>query len=192
VARLGATPQTRRGSSRRSRLANAGAAVTAATALALPVVAAGTSEDPAPPIPDAVRDVLHEHEAELAQAKRAERRQRRRARRAERRAHLRWRQVVRLRAAVREQVRLGGASGLERGLLCIHGHEGNWRDTGDPYWGGMQMDRSFMATYGGPFLRAFGPASNWTPAMQVATAERAYLAGRGFGPWPNTRLMCGL
>src|SRR4029078_3259970 len=31
--------------------------------------------------------------------------------------------------------------------LCIHRFEGSWRDSGDPYWGGLQMDRGFMRTY---------------------------------------------
>jgi hypothetical protein len=89
-------------------------------------------------------------------------------------------------------VQLGGANGLEQAFLCIHRFEGEWTDTGDPYWGGVQMDWTFMAQYGAPFLHAYGPASNWTPAMQVVTAERAYLEGRGFAPWPNTARICGL
>jgi hypothetical protein len=107
-------------------------------------------------------------------------------------AHLNWQAVRKLRSAFRLQVRLGGAPGLERGLLCIHGFEGSWGDRGAPYWGGLQMDRSFMATYGREFLRAFGTADRWTPAMQLATAERAYFSGRGFGPWPVSRRRCGL
>ena len=82
--------------------------------------------------------------------------------------------------------------GLEQAFLCVHSFEGSWSDPDPPYWGGLQMDWSFMSTYGAPFLRAFGPASNWTPAMQIAAAERAYLEGRRWGPWPNTSRMCGL
>lgn len=97
-----------------------------------------------------------------------------------------------LRQAFRVQIRLGG-TGIERGLLCIHSFEGAWSaDTGNGYHGGLQMDRSFMASYGAEFLRAFGSAEHWTPAMQLAVAERAYLSGRGFGPWPTSRRMCGL
>lgn len=76
--------------------------------------------------------------------------------------------------------------------LCIHSHEGAWNDTGDPYWGGLQMDWSFMRTYGEHLLRTKGPASNWTPLEQMWVAERAYQSGRGFYPWPNTARMCGL
>lgn len=99
--------------------------------------------------------------------------------------------VVRLRSALRAQVPLG-ASGLERAFLCIHAGEGSWSDPAPPFWGGVQMDRSFMLTYGRIFYRAFGPANNWTPSMQLAVAETAYLSGRGFYPWPNTARACGL
>jgi len=34
-----------------------------------------------------------------------------------------------------------------RAWLCIHRYEGSWRDSGDPYWGGLQMDRGFMHSY---------------------------------------------
>lgn len=96
-----------------------------------------------------------------------------------------------LRHSLHAGIRLG-ASGLERAFLCIHRFEGSWTDRGAPYFGGLQMDGSFMAAYGGPFLSRFGHAGQWTPAMQLATAERAYLSGRGFGPWPNTSRRCGL
>ncbi len=75
---------------------------------------------------------------------------------------------------------------------CIHHYEGAWTDTGAPYFGGLQMDWSFMKSYGGWLLRAKGPANNWTPLEQMWVAERAYRAGRGFYPWPNTARDCGL
>jgi hypothetical protein len=97
-----------------------------------------------------------------------------------------------LKRAVRSSVRLG-ASGLERGFLCIHQFEGAWTSsTGNGYYGGLQFDSSFQSTYGPEFVRAFGSANNWTPAMQLAVAERAYLSGRGYSPWPNTRRNCGI
>jgi hypothetical protein len=116
----------------------------------------------------------------------------RRARANGHRMRARTRQLSAVQRALRATVTLGGASGLERAFLCVHSHEGSWQDPGAPYYGGLQMDSSFMATYGGPYLRAFGTADRWTPAMQIATAERAYLAGRGWSPWPNTARMCGL
>lgn len=76
--------------------------------------------------------------------------------------------------------------------MCIHRHEGSWRDTGDPYWGGLQMDWSFMRSYGASLLYRKGPASNWTWWQQVMVAEKAYRSGRGFYPWPNTARACGL
>lgn len=76
---------------------------------------------------------------------------------------------------------------------CIHGKEGAWNDTGDPYWGGLQMDRTFMTTYGRDMIAKYGGwAHLWTPRDQMIVAERAYDAGRGFNPWPNTARACGL
>lgn len=76
--------------------------------------------------------------------------------------------------------------------LCIHSYEGAWNaNTGNGYYGGLQMDYSFMQTYGGELLRSKGTADNWTPLEQMWVAERAYRT-RGFGPWPNTARHCGL
>lgn len=76
--------------------------------------------------------------------------------------------------------------------MCIHRYEGAWNDPGAPYWGGLQMDLEFQQTYAPWLLRSKGTADHWTPDEQMQTAERAYRSGRGFGPWPNTRRMCGL
>ena len=82
---------------------------------------------------------------------------------------------------------------LVRGFLCIHKGEGAWNaNTGNGYYGGLQMDYSFMRAYGSEYLRAWGPAHNWPPSIQIAVAIRAYLSGRGFYPWPNTARRCGL
>ena len=80
----------------------------------------------------------------------------------------------------------------KRGWLCIHQFEGSWSDSGDPYWGGLQMDRGFMLTYAPPFLLRKGWANRWTPLEQMWVAERAHRSGRGYGPWPNTARSCGL
>src|SRR5262245_52918412 len=75
---------------------------------------------------------------------------------------------------------------------CIHEHEGAWNaNTGNGYFGGLQMDQSFMASYGPEFLARWGTADNWPVWAQLKAAERAYET-RGFGPWPNTSRMCGL
>ncbi len=79
--------------------------------------------------------------------------------------------------------------------MCIHSHEGGWTMTppasGGPYWGGLQMDRDFMNTYGPEYVRMWGYASNWPPFVQVLVAERAFRT-RGYNPWPQTARMCGL
>ncbi|TML55898.1 MAG: hypothetical protein E6G21_00570 [Actinobacteria bacterium] len=79
-----------------------------------------------------------------------------------------------------------------RAWLCIHRYEGSWRDSGDPYWGGLQMDRGFMAGYAPRYLLRRGLADRWSPFEQMWVAERAYRSGRGFHAWPSTARMCGL
>jgi transglycosylase-like protein len=75
---------------------------------------------------------------------------------------------------------------------CIHEHEGAWNsNTGNGYYGGLQMDATFYWTYGPEFARRWGHAGNWPVWAQLIAAERAYLT-RGFGPWPNTARYCGL
>jgi hypothetical protein len=78
-----------------------------------------------------------------------------------------------------------------RDWLCIHRYEGSWTDTGNPYWGGLQMDLSFQRHYGAWLFQHKGTADHWTPLEQIWTAERA-LRSRGFWPWPNTARFCGL
>ncbi len=77
-------------------------------------------------------------------------------------------------------------------FLCVHDGEGSWTDPGAPYYGGLQMDETFMRAYGGPFYRAWGTADHWPAYIQIAVAEAARLSGRGYGPWPNTARACGL
>lgn len=77
--------------------------------------------------------------------------------------------------------------------ICIHEHEGAWDATGGTYWGGLQMDVGFMTTYGRDMIAKYGGWANlWSPRDQIVVAIRAYDSGRGFGPWPNTRIMCGV
>jgi hypothetical protein len=77
--------------------------------------------------------------------------------------------------------------------LCIHQYEGSWSAaTGNGYYGGLQMDVTFMRHYGPALLRQKGTADRWTPLEQMWVAERALRAGRGFYPWPNTARVCGL
>jgi hypothetical protein len=77
------------------------------------------------------------------------------------------------------------------GWVCIHRYEGSWRDPGDPYWGGLQMDRGFMRHYAPRLLLRRGWANRWSVLEQMWVAEHAH-RGRGFTPWPNTARSCGL
>ncbi len=79
----------------------------------------------------------------------------------------------------------------KRQWLCIHRYEAKWTDPNAPYYGGLQMDLEFQATYGRTLLRRKGTAEHWTPLEQMWVAERAYRT-RGFWPWPNTARYCGL
>jgi hypothetical protein len=80
----------------------------------------------------------------------------------------------------------------ERAWRCLQRHEGAWTDPSDPYWGGLQMDRSFMRVYAPRHLLRRGWANRWSAVEQMWVAERAIRAGRGFYPWPSTARMCGL
>jgi hypothetical protein len=85
------------------------------------------------------------------------------------------------------------ASSLLRAFLCIHRYEGAWNsNTGNGYYGGLQMDRTFMSRYGGRYMARWGTADHWPAWAQLDTAARAHDAGRGFWPWPNTARACGL
>ena len=103
------------------------------------------------------------------------------------RAHRVWRHRA---VATRNRFLRGPAH--KGAWLCIHRYEADWGDGGSPYYGGLQMDISFQANYGGILLSTKGTADNWTPLEQMWVAERAFRAGRGFYPWPNTARVCGL
>jgi hypothetical protein len=78
---------------------------------------------------------------------------------------------------------------------CIQSYEsgGSWHiNTGNGYYGGLQMDVGFQLSYGSWLYRTKGTAEHWTPLEQMWTAERAHSSGRGFTPWPNTARACGL
>ena len=92
----------------------------------------------------------------------------------------------------RRMIRIAGRPPHKSAWLCIHRYEGSWADSGDPYWGGLQMDRGFMRSYAPSFLLRRGWANRWTPLEQMWVAERAHRSGRGFYAWPNTARFCGL
>jgi hypothetical protein len=82
---------------------------------------------------------------------------------------------------------------LSSAFLCIHRYEGAWNaNTGNGYYGGLQMDRRFQSLYGAEYMAKWGTADNWPAWAQLRAAVRAYRAGRGFYPWPNTARACGL
>jgi hypothetical protein len=82
---------------------------------------------------------------------------------------------------------------LSSAFACIHRYEGAWNaNTGNGYYGGLQMDIPFQSRYGSDFLRRWGTADQWPVWAQIQAAVRAYQSGRGFGPWPNTARACGL
>lgn len=84
---------------------------------------------------------------------------------------------------------------LVRSFHCIYRYENGgygWRaNTGNGYYGGLQMDRDFMATWGPEFYRRWGTANRWPREVQLTVAIRAYFH-RGFQPWPTTSRWCGL
>jgi hypothetical protein len=79
---------------------------------------------------------------------------------------------------------------------CIYRYESagyGWTvNTGNGFYGGLQMDLEFQRTYAPDLLRKKGTADHWTPLEQMWVAERAYRSGRGFAPWPNTARYCGV
>jgi hypothetical protein len=82
---------------------------------------------------------------------------------------------------------------LNSAFLCIHRYEGAWNsNTGNGYYGGLQMDIRFQSLYGAEFVHRWGTADNWPAWAQLIAATRAYQSGRGFYPWPNTARVCGL
>ena len=77
--------------------------------------------------------------------------------------------------------------------LCIHRYEGPWNaNTGNGYYGGLQMDITFQRQYGPDLLRWKCPAHRWLAIELIWVAERAYRSGRGFYPWPTAARRCGL
>jgi hypothetical protein len=82
---------------------------------------------------------------------------------------------------------------LMNAFACIHRYEGAWSsNTGNGYYGGLQMDLPFQSRYGADYLSRWGTADNWPAWAQLQAAVRAYQSGRGFAPWPNTGRACGL
>lgn len=112
-------------------------------------------------------------------------------------AHRWLKRATRLRVAYPEWVRshplVTIAQSLVGAFLCIHRYEGAWNsNTGNGYYGGLQMDSAFQSKYGSDYIRQWGTADKWPVWAQINAAVRAYRSGRGFYPWPNTARACGL
>jgi hypothetical protein len=88
---------------------------------------------------------------------------------------------------------LQAPASLVSSFVCIHQYEGAWdANTGNGYFGGLQLDWGFMRRYGPDYLARWGTADNWPVWAQLQAAVRAHDAGRGFYPWPHTARLCGL
>ena len=102
----------------------------------------------------------------------------------------------RLAAATIQVLRYGHEpipAALNTAFQCIHRYEGAWNaNTGNGYYGGLQMDIRFQSRYGPEFVNRWGTADNWPAWAELLAATRAYRSGRGFYPWPNTARSCGL
>jgi resuscitation-promoting factor RpfA len=88
----------------------------------------------------------------------------------------------------------GGSSAdyITSGLLCIHRYEGAWNaNTGNGYYGGLQMNYDFMRSYGKRFLYRWGTANRWPVWAQLQAGRNGFHA-RGWNPWPNTARYCHL
>ena len=80
--------------------------------------------------------------------------------------------------------------------ICLFRHERHprqgWRtNTGNGYYGGLQMDIAFQKRYGHWLLRRKGTANRWSPIEQIWVAERGRRV-QGWYAWPNTARYCGL
>jgi resuscitation-promoting factor RpfB len=77
------------------------------------------------------------------------------------------------------------ASGHDWDAVAQCESSGDWHiNTGNGYFGGLQMDATFWRSYGG--LRYAQRPDLATRAEQIAVAERG-LAVQGRGAWPNCR-----
>ena len=57
--------------------------------------------------------------------------------------------------------------------MCIHQYEGGWTsNTGNGYYGGLQMDLRFMHAVRARLPRRWGTADNWPVWAQVEVAAR--------------------
>ncbi len=104
-------------------------------------------------------------------------------------AQLRWtlRELRQTEAAIRAKARRTVSSHLS-GWLCIHSREGAWNSqTGNGYYGGLQMSYGWMGVVGNAAL--LPPGRQIAVADMVARAH-AYAYSWMQGQWPNTFPPC--
>lgn len=78
------------------------------------------------------------------------------------------------------------------GPTCVRREEGAYTtNTGNGYYGAWQADISFQRTHGREFYYRWGTANNWPKWAQDIMAYRGWKS-RGWAPWPNTSVECGL
>ncbi len=66
-------------------------------------------------------------------------------------------------------------SSLEQAFQCIHRYEAAWdANTGNGYYGGLQMDLPFQSHYGPEYVTRYGTADQWPVWAQLEVAARAY------------------
>ena len=58
-------------------------------------------------------------------------------------------------------------------------------NTGNDYYGGLQMDRDFQQTYNPHAFILWGTADKWPRPAQLKAADLAYVS-RGLTPWPSS------
>lgn len=114
----------------------------------------------------------------------------------------------------RERARMLAMLGDQEAWECIHSKErgaDRWQtNTGNGYYGGLQMDVDFQKAHGMDMLVKYGNyAHAWSREEQIMVAQRAKLGirtsvdsrgrvylwqdrPRGYNPWPNTARECGL
>jgi len=118
--------------------------------------------------------------------------------------HIRWLAAVRkakAAAAIRPAPSYSYApvtyTGSHQALwLCIHSHEGGWaEDSGNGYFGGLQLSLAFQQTYGSSLLASLGTANHWSADQQIGVAESAWRIN-GYNvrwllsQWPVSGAMC--
>ena len=69
-------------------------------------------------------------------------------------------------------------------------------DTGNGYYGGLQMDAIFEEQYNSSAVELWGHSNNWPKNAQVLAADRAYsgygkIRARGLSPWPSSNAEFG-